>query len=122
MGDVFKNQREAHAWVMNAGNEEERKRKMCMLRDGRLKEFNEMEDGGALEAMTEDLTPREHIEKGWVLNSMGQHHQKGDKTVVVGTVNASMGSWFFPLLVSHHCSFSIMRPFKKKRRQRQQCV
>ena len=69
MGDVFKNCGDAHTWVMNAGNEEERKRKMCMLRDGRLKEFNEMEDGGALEAITEDLMPREHVEKGWALNS-----------------------------------------------------
>ena len=42
-----------------------------------------MEDGGVLEAMTvlttEDLMPREHIEKGWVLNSTGQYHKKGDK-------------------------------------------
>ena len=29
-------------------------------------------------------------------------------SVVVGTVNASIGSWFFPLLVSYHCSFSII--------------
>ena len=79
IGDVFKNYGDAHAWVINIGNDEERKRKMCMLRDGRLKEFNKMEDGGVLEAITEDLIPRDHIEKGWVLNSTGQYHQKGDK-------------------------------------------
>ena len=36
-------------------------------------------------------------------------------SVVVGTVNASIGSWFFPLLVSYYCLFSSIRPFLKKR-------